>query len=100
PDTGKFSTARWVCARHLARAGTRTSPMESCSTRYSSMDLSYQVAAGVLPAVGRNDSRTMFRSVACRAQARSGADQEITYGTPPGAATQRLSTCTVVPPER
>src|SRR4051794_23986558 len=35
PDTGKFSTARWVCARHKACAGTRTSPIESCSTRYS-----------------------------------------------------------------
>ena len=33
PETGKFSTARWVCACHLARAGTLTSPMESCSTR-------------------------------------------------------------------
>ncbi len=34
PLTGKFSTARWVCARHLAWAGTRTSPIESCSIRY------------------------------------------------------------------
>ncbi len=33
PETGKFSTARWVWARHLAWAGTRTSPMESCSIR-------------------------------------------------------------------
>lgn len=33
PLTGKFSTARWVWARHLAWAGTRTSPMESCSIR-------------------------------------------------------------------
>lgn len=33
PETGKFSTARWVWARHLAPAGTRTSPMESCSMR-------------------------------------------------------------------
>ena len=36
PEIGKFSTARWVCARHFARAGTRTSPIESCSTRNSS----------------------------------------------------------------
>src|SRR3954447_22102817 len=35
PEIGKFSTARWVCARHLARAGTRTSPIESCSIRKS-----------------------------------------------------------------
>lgn len=34
PEIGKFSTARWVCARHLACAGTFTSPIESCSTRY------------------------------------------------------------------
>lgn len=33
PEIGKFSTARCVWARHLAPAGTRTSPMESCSTR-------------------------------------------------------------------
>ena len=33
PDSGKFSTARCVCARHSAAAGTRTSPIESCSTR-------------------------------------------------------------------
>jgi hypothetical protein len=37
PEIGKFSTARWVCARHFARAGTRTSPIESCSTRNSSV---------------------------------------------------------------
>ncbi len=36
PETGKFSTARWVCARHLAFRGTRTSPMESCSIRNAS----------------------------------------------------------------
>ncbi len=33
PEIGKFSTARWVCARHLAAAGTRTSPIESFSMR-------------------------------------------------------------------
>ena len=33
PDTGKLSTARWVCAPHSASAGTSTSPIESCSTR-------------------------------------------------------------------
>jgi hypothetical protein len=33
PEIGKFSTARCVCARHFAHAGTRTSPMESCSMR-------------------------------------------------------------------
>src|SRR4029453_5051912 len=35
PEIGKFSTARWVCARHSAVIGTRTSPMVSCSMRYS-----------------------------------------------------------------
>lgn len=33
PETGKFSTARCVWARHLASAGTLTSPIESCSMR-------------------------------------------------------------------
>jgi hypothetical protein len=37
PEIGKLSTARWVCAAHLAEAGTRTSPMVSCSMRYSSL---------------------------------------------------------------
>lgn len=35
PDTGKFSTARCVWACHFAVAGTRTSPIESCSIRHS-----------------------------------------------------------------
>src|SRR5271156_6728173 len=35
PEIGKFSTARWVWARHNAFAGTRTSPMVSCSMRYA-----------------------------------------------------------------
>src|SRR5262245_38271178 len=35
PETGKFSIARWVWAPHRASAGTCTSPMVSCSTRYS-----------------------------------------------------------------
>ena len=33
PDTGKFCTARWVCAPHSASAGTCSSPMLSCSLR-------------------------------------------------------------------
>src|SRR3954447_6333683 len=33
PEIGKLSTARCVCAPHLASSGTRTSPMVSCSTR-------------------------------------------------------------------
>ncbi len=33
PEIGKFSIARWVCAPQRASAGTRTSPIESCSTR-------------------------------------------------------------------
>ena len=35
PEIGKFSTARWVCAPYSAFTGTRTSPMVSCSMRYS-----------------------------------------------------------------
>src|SRR3954471_24371389 len=35
PEIGKFSTARWVCARQRAWAGTWTSPMESRSVRNS-----------------------------------------------------------------
>ncbi len=35
PETGKFCTARCVCACHFAAAGTRTSPIESCSIRYA-----------------------------------------------------------------
>ena len=35
PEMGKFSTARWVWARHFAAAGTRISPIESFSMRYS-----------------------------------------------------------------
>ena len=48
PEIGKFSTARWVCARHLASAGTRTSPIESLSTRYSSLATCDSSAIGVL----------------------------------------------------
>ena len=48
PDTGKFSTARWVCGPHRAAAGTRTSPMVSCSMRNSPSALA--VASSVTPA--------------------------------------------------
>ena len=41
PEMGKFSTARCVCARHLAQDGSRTSPMESCSTRCSCSDMPF-----------------------------------------------------------
>src|SRR4051794_8709826 len=37
PLIGKFSTARWVCARHRACSGTWISPMLSRSMRYPSM---------------------------------------------------------------
>ena len=33
PEIGKFSTARCVCALYRADAGTRTSPIVSCSMR-------------------------------------------------------------------
>src|SRR5258705_6571574 len=35
PLTGKLITARWVCAPNSASAGTRISPSESFSVRYS-----------------------------------------------------------------
>ena len=35
PPMGKFSTLRWVCAPQYLPAGTFTSPMVSCSMRYS-----------------------------------------------------------------
>ena len=55
PEIGKFSTARWVCARHFAAAGTRTSPIESFSMRYScSSDTNAPDSAGRMgPAYGR-----------------------------------------------
>ena len=37
PLTGKFCTARWVCAPYSASAGTATSPMLSVSVRVSVM---------------------------------------------------------------
>ena len=37
PEIGKLSTARCVCAPQNASTGTRTSPIESCSTRCSAM---------------------------------------------------------------
>ncbi len=38
PEMGKFSTARWVWAAYLARRGTWTSPIESCSMRNGASD--------------------------------------------------------------
>ena len=46
PLIGKFSTARWVCARHSAVLGTRISPMLSCSMRKS---LESSVTASTVP---------------------------------------------------
>jgi len=48
PLIGKFSTARCVWACHLAWDGTRTSPMESCSMRYSLMALTLRPSSAVL----------------------------------------------------
>src|SRR5262249_60061442 len=36
-ETGRSSPPRRFGPRHFAAAGTRTSPIESCSTRYSSL---------------------------------------------------------------
>ncbi len=38
PDTGKFCTARWVCAPHRASAGTCSSPMLSRSVRKPALE--------------------------------------------------------------
>ncbi len=54
PETGKFSTARCVWARHLAPAGTRTSPMESCSTRKPPAAASAREASLVMSSYLRN----------------------------------------------
>src|SRR5690606_12160939 len=49
PEIGKFSTARCVWARYSASAGTRTSPIVSCSIRYSVTSLFLRsFARGVL----------------------------------------------------
>jgi hypothetical protein len=47
PETGKFSTARCVCAPHRAVAGTRTSPIVSRSMRKSAL---LPAASSVTPA--------------------------------------------------
>ena len=51
PEIGKFSTARWVWARHLASVGTRTSPIESFSMRYccSAVTVGLQTGSGRFP---------------------------------------------------
>ena len=50
--SGSSRTARWVWARHRRRAGTRTSPIESCSMRKSLLGprVLSQRGAAVLPA--------------------------------------------------
>ena len=57
-EIGKFSTARCVCAWYLASFGTRTSPMVSCSMRYSisvtEAWVTVEVPTGEVFAVGRN----------------------------------------------
>src|SRR5674536_331591 len=78
PETGKFSTARWVCARHLAAAGTRTSPMESCSIRNSS-------CATVPPA-----ARPPNQSVSQARQPRRYGEQRYSPDLPP---VRRVSQC-------
>src|SRR3954452_1974990 len=60
PEIGKFSTARWVCAAHSALAGTWTSPIVSCSVRYS-CDCSSVMSGSLAP-----DSRHHLHGVARR----------------------------------
>src|SRR2546425_8311675 len=47
PLIGKFSTARCVWARHLAPAGTRTTPIESCSIRNPSSGSAIDLSAPI-----------------------------------------------------
>ena len=56
-EIGKFSTARWVCAAHLASAGTFTSPMESCSIRNGSLAIDMSVMGSGLPVVVPSTTR-------------------------------------------
>ncbi len=57
PETGKFSTARWVCAAQRADAGTRTSPIVSRSMRNSS-SLRSAVTYATVPRRGLNVTGT------------------------------------------
>jgi len=61
PLIGKFSTARWVWARHNAVRGTRTSPMESRSMRKSSSP--WLLTSSTLPPVpGPDGGRSTGRA--------------------------------------
>ena len=69
PEIGKFSTARWVCAPHLASTGTRTSPIESCSIRYSVMVST--VSHPLAPAgIGGRCVRLLARATSASARSR------------------------------
>jgi hypothetical protein len=64
PEIGKFCTARWVCAPHSASAGTRSSPMLSCSMRSPALpvDLVLRFAiGGLLQPVGGSIRRQAFK---------------------------------------
>ncbi len=63
PEIGKFSTARWVCARHSASAGTLTSPIVSCSIRKPS---SVTMPAVCIPPVRRAQRRAPVRAARAR----------------------------------
>src|SRR5436190_3781278 len=52
PEIGKFSTARCVCAAHLASAGTLTSPIESCSMRHESVMNGTVVSGAAVAPIG------------------------------------------------
>ena len=71
PEIGKFSTARCVWARHFAQAGTRTSPMESCSMRYSRAVLSATLCSRMvwMVTVVREDPRSCGRTLRFRSVA-------------------------------
>ena len=67
PEIGKFSTARWVCAPYSASMGTRTSPIVSCSIRYSGVLAHCRVASfvdsrGLLSCGGRDLMRCAGRA--------------------------------------
>ena len=102
PEIGKFSTARWVCARHLARAGTRTSPIESCSMRKS---LSVISVDPLLPRWVRLPSDSLTQRLTRRRPAgapaglgrRARGRRSSGCGWPPPTAGSRWRSCATAP---
>ncbi|MNV70150.1 hypothetical protein D3C71_1630960 [compost metagenome] len=82
PDTGKFSTARWVCAPHRASAGTCSSPMLSCSVRNPLLEPLLIINSALL-SLGKGKLRLALGSLprlAATATIRSGPGEGICGG--------------------